>query len=526
MKTTGKAILPETIEAVILDLEGVVAQTALLHARAWQTMFDTFFKGRQNGHAFAALNTQKEYLRCLDGKPCTERMRRFLASRHTQLPEGSPRDAPGTATLHGLVNLKNKLLLRLIEEEGVDVFADTVACIRQWRAEGKKIAVIAPGKHCASLIRRAALDPLFDVQVGGAAATRPGPAARPATDVLCEAARKMGVSPGRTMLIENARPGEQAGSRADFGLVVGVARHARAEELIGYRADVIVKSLAELELPRSRAGHSLAAAAPELPSAVEKVKAIGNEPPGSYLAFLLDYDGTLAPIAARPGEAHLSESIRELLRQLACRCTVVIVSGRDRADVEKRVGLPGLIYAGSHGFDISGPDGLRVQHPGADACLPDLCNAQKVLNHLLEDVEGIQLERKKYALAVHFPHVPEDKVAYVKDVVRWVSHAAERLTFTTGKTVLELRPALDWHKGKAVGWIMDALQLDLTKAVPIYMGDDSTDEEAFRFLGDTGVGILVGGHGGPTEAAYRLQDMGEVEELLLIAVQFLKKPAS
>jgi trehalose-phosphatase len=304
---------------------------------------------------------------------------------------------------------------------------------------------------------------------------------------------------------------------------VGVARHAHAEELFGYSAHVIVKSLAELDLPRSRADHSSTAAAPELPSAVEKVKAIGSEAPGKYLAFFLDYDGTLAPIAAQPGDTCMPESIRELLKQLASLCTVAIVSGRDRADVEKTVGLPGLIYAGSHGFDISGPDGLHVQYPEANACLPDLYNAQKVLNHLLEDVEGVRLERKKYALAVHYPTVPDDKVAYVKDVVRWVSHASERLTFTTGKKGLELRPALDWHKGKAVGWIMDALQLDLAKAVPIYLGDDITDEDAFRFLGDTGVGILVGGHGGPTKAAYRLQDMGEVEQLLLIAVQFLKK---
>jgi alpha,alpha-trehalase len=238
---------------------------------------------------------------------------------------------------------------------------------------------------------------------------------------------------------------------------------------------------------------------------------------------LLGYDGTLAPMAARPGDARMPEGRRELLKQLATLCTVAIVSGRDRADVEKTVGLTGLIYAGSHGFDISGPNGLHVQHPEAVSCLPDLYNAQKVLNHLLEDVEGLQLERKKYALAVHYPDVPEDKVAYVKDLVRWVSHATQRLTFTTGKKVLELRPALDWHKGKAVGWIIDALQLDLARAVPIYLGNDITNEDAFRFLGDTGVGILVGGHGDTTEAVYRLQDISEVEQLLLIAVQFLKK---
>jgi alpha,alpha-trehalase len=250
---------------------------------------------------------------------------------------------------------------------------------------------------------------------------------------------------------------------------------------------------------------------------------MGSEPLGKHLAFFLDYDGTLAPIAARPEEARMPESVRELVWQLACLCTVAIVSGRDRADVEKRVGLPGLIYAGSHGFDISGPDGLAMQHPEADAYLPDLNNADKVLNHLLKDVEGARLERKSYALAVHYRNVPEAKVAYVKDALYRISHSTDRLVLTTGKKVLELRPALDWHKGKAVGWIMEALHLDPAKAVPIYLGDDVTDEDAFRFVAGTGVGILVGGRGGPTHAVYRLEDISQVEQLLLIAVQFLKK---
>jgi alpha,alpha-trehalase len=213
---------------------------------------------------------------------------------------------------------------------------------------------------------------------------------------------------------------------------------------------------------------------------------MGSEPLGKHLAFFLDYDGTLAPIAARPEEARMPESVRELVWQLACLCTVAIVSGRDRADVEKRVGLPGLIYAGSHGFDISGPDGLAMQHPEADAYLPDLNNADKVLNHLLKDVEGARLERKRYALAVHYRNVPEAHIAYVKDAVYRINRSTDRLTLTTGKQVLELRPALDWHKGKAVGWIMEALGLELAKVVPIYLGDDVTDEDAFRFVRDTG----------------------------------------
>jgi trehalose-phosphatase len=155
--------------------------------------------------------------------------------------------------------------------------------------------------------------------------------------------------------------------------------------------------------------------------------------------------------------------------------------------------------------------------------LPDLRNAGQALHHLLEDVDGVQIERKKYALAVHYLNVPEDKVAYVKDVVHGVGHSCRRLRITKGNEVLHLRPALDWHQGRAVTWIMEALRMDPARAVPIYLGGDPTDEEAFRTIRDTGVGIRVGGHGEPTQAVYRLEDIEQVEQLLLIAVQFLKK---
>jgi beta-phosphoglucomutase-like phosphatase (HAD superfamily) len=115
MNIAPQPISVDALDAVILDLEGVVTQTTLLHARAWQTMFDTFFRGRPNGSALGRLDARKDYLPYFDGKPCLDGIRSFLASRGMRLPEGSPRDAPGTETLHGLSNLKNKVLLRLVE---------------------------------------------------------------------------------------------------------------------------------------------------------------------------------------------------------------------------------------------------------------------------------------------------------------------------------------------------------------------------------------------------------------------------
>lgn len=247
MKTASQPIAADAPDAVILDLEGVVTQTTLLHARAWQTTFDTFFRGRPDGPALGRLDARKDYLPLFDGKPCLEGIRGFLASRGMRLPEGSTHAAPGTETLHGLGNLKHKILLRLVEEEGVDVFTDAVARIRHWRAGGKKIAVILPGKCGAAIIRRAGLDHLFDVLVDATAPSRPG--GLPAADVLGRAARELGVPPGRTMVIEPTGPGRPARNADGFGLVVGVARHVQGEERTPYRAGVVVQSLAELEPP-------------------------------------------------------------------------------------------------------------------------------------------------------------------------------------------------------------------------------------------------------------------------------------
>jgi alpha,alpha-trehalase len=251
-----------------------------------------------------------------------------------------------------------------------------------------------------------------------------------------------------------------------------------------------------------------------LPSALEKLKNMQDEPFTQPLALFLDYDGTLAPIVPRPEDARMPEAIRELIRQLASLCHVAIVSGRDRADVAQLVNLEELIYAGSHGFDISGPGGLHMQHPEGQSYLSDLDDAEQELNRRLSDVEGVKIERKKYAIAVHYRNVLPEQAERVQETVHQMDRASQRLKTSTGKKVIELRPALDWHKGKAVGWILEALQLDTAKVLPIFIGDDITDEDAFRYLAGTGMGILVGDHGEATSARYRLEDIDQVEQFL------------
>jgi len=252
----------------------------------------------------------------------------------------------------------------------------------------------------------------------------------------------------------------------------------------------------------------------DLPLALEHLEAIAGRLRGKLPAVFLDYDGTLTPIVARPELAVLSAEVRAAVRALAGHCFVAIVSGRDRRDVEKLVDLGGIVYAGSHGFDIAAPGGNEFVFERGGEFLPDLDAAETELSERLAGVEGIQVERKKFAIAVHYRRVAAGSVATVARAVEAVQARHERLRRTGGKMIFELRPALDWDKGKAVAWLLERFGLQGPAVLPIYIGDDETDEDAFRQLRQQGLGIVVRDEPRPTAAAYALEDCRQVEVLL------------
>jgi trehalose-phosphatase len=246
---------------------------------------------------------------------------------------------------------------------------------------------------------------------------------------------------------------------------------------------------------------SIAALPPVTPAALAE-RLDGRSP-----AVFLDYDGVLTPIVRDPDQALLSDEMRAAVRRLAELCPTAIVSGRDHDDVREKVALDGVVYAGSHGFDISGPRDLRHQHPGGVAALPALDAAQHDLAAALDPVPGAWVERKRFAVAVHFREVPAEHQDGVEAAVR---HAAERhgpFRVTGGKKIFELRPDIDWHKGTAVLWLLSTLGLDRDDVVPLYVGDDVTDEDAFEALAGRGIGLVVAGEDErPTAADLRLED--------------------
>lgn len=237
----------------------------------------------------------------------------------------------------------------------------------------------------------------------------------------------------------------------------------------------------------------------------------GNRRP----ALFLDYDGTLAPIAERPDLAVLDRAGRAVVRRLAALCPVAFVSGRDLDDLTAMVGIEDLIYAGSHGFDIRGP-GLRTQI-GLEY-LADLEMADGDLRSRLGDAgalaAGVMVERKRFAIAIHTRQASPAVKPGVEDTVRALAAGWPRLRVTGGKELLELRPATPWDKGRAVLALLDALGLDEAGTLPLYLGDDETDEDAFQALAGRGVGIRVMDPPAPTAATWSLRDPAEAVAFL------------
>jgi trehalose-phosphatase len=255
-------------------------------------------------------------------------------------------------------------------------------------------------------------------------------------------------------------------------------------------------------------------------------KQINNKQP----VLFFDYDGTLSPIVRDPEKAYMTDHRRNLLRELATRHTVAVVSGRDRSDIQSFVNLENIIYAGSHGFRISGPGGMHMEMEKAQELLPRLDKMEKQLTSLLEEkIEGVQIERKYYAIAIHYRNAPRGSFREIREIVNTVIGDDTDFKKGRGKKLLEIKPSLDWHKGKALEWIMDKLKFSWPdEYMPLYIGDDITDEDAFRTLADNGLGILVGSHTLLSAATYHLENVEQVDKFLeeLLHNHLLKNQAT
>ena len=493
------------LRGAVFDLDGVVTRTAAVHAAAWKAVFDDYLERRagEHGTPFTPFDGNVDYRVHVDGKPRLAGVRGFLAARGITLPAGAPDDTAEAATEWGIANAKNRTFRAILERRGVTLDDATVTLIAALRQEGLPVAVASSSRNCAHVLELAGIADLFDARVDGNTLVDIGLHGKPEPDLFVEAARRLGVPPGHAALFEDSVVGVAAGRAGRFGLIVGIDRGGNAPELLAHGADVVVADMGEVDAPTLHRWFADGLTVPALHSHWGDFAArLADRRP----AVFLDYDGTLTPIVARPDLATLTPAMRTRLARLARLCPVAIISGRDRADVARIVGLDQLIYAGSHGFDIAGPELTMVPElVGAD--MPDLlAGMAAILGAAVAAVPGALVEPKRYGVSVHYRQVPDDRVGDLRALVARAVADQPRLRCTNGKKVIDVRPNVEWDKGRAVLWLLQALGLTATDVLPIYVGDDATDEDAFAALRGRGVAILDADRPRRSAATFRLTD--------------------
>ncbi len=240
--------LPDTIDALLFDLDGVLTQTAKVHAEAWKQTFDEFLRRRADadGGEFVAFDETSDYDEYVDGKPREDGVRSFLQSRDITLPEGEPDDPPDAATIQGVGNNKNERVLKLIHEHGVEPYEGSVRYVRAAKEAGLRRAVVSSSTNCHDVLVAAKIDDLFEAVIDGVVAHREHLHGKPAPDTFLAGAKALGVEPAAAVVFEDALAGVAAGRAGKFGYVVGVDRVGQRGALESHGADTVVGDLSEL----------------------------------------------------------------------------------------------------------------------------------------------------------------------------------------------------------------------------------------------------------------------------------------
>ncbi|MGD2059989.1 MAG: trehalose-phosphatase [Acidimicrobiia bacterium] len=493
-----------TPRAAIFDLDGVIVDTARLHGRAWKEAFDSFFAHRGLDDTFDEVD---DYRGHVDGRPRYEGVAALLESRHIELPAGDPSDEPGFDTHAAIGNLKNQRFHELVESEGVDVLDGADELIHSLDAQNVPMAVVSSSKNAPRVLPQR-LASLIDVVFSGIDVAELEMPGKPAPDMFLEGARRLGVDPGSAAVVEDAPAGVRAGRLGGFAVVVGIDAEG-SSHLEASGADFVVGAVGSLP-------HDVEAWAdlvPDPPDAMESFAEIVDEL-GERPAIFLDYDGTLTPIVEDPDAADIGDEERAVLVEVATRVPLAIVSGRGLADVKSHVAVEGITYSGSHGFEIEMADGRTIEQDAAAEAVPELDEAERMLRAGAADLAGIMIERKPYAIAVHTRRASTEGARVAAgELAHEVVSRFDGLVLRGGKEIHELRPAIDWDKGAALSHLRSLLSGD---PLPLYIGDDETDEDGFRAVRcEGGLGVLVGRRrGAETWADYTLEDPARTIEFL------------
>lgn len=512
--TVNDGLQRHRFDAVLFDMDGVVTDTATAHATAWKRLFDDYLEGHacRDGNEYRPFDANAEYRVCIDGKPRYDGIESFLASRGIELPFGEPGDGPGEETVCGLGNRKDDFFNDWLSNNKVRVFPGTLEFIAALKTAGVRVAVFSASRNMKSVLVNAGLDTLFDATIDGQLMARPGLPGQPDPAMLELAATELGSEPGRCIIVGEAIAAVQAGKRGSFACVIGIDRAGYAAALREHGADLVVDDLSECQVDAAgsvqlkRVGH--------LTSVWQEQDALEPLIRKRRVAVLLDYDGTLTPIVTDYRKALLPESMRNTLAELSQKNTVAVVSGRDLADVRKLVGLDTIFYSGSHGFELAGPEDWQYVQEQAASFVPDLDRAEQQLGAALSAIPGHAVERKRFSLAVHYRQVDASQITEVERLVNTVLDDMPRLHKGLGKKVFELKPALQWDKGRAVELLLQTFGMTEKDSIAVYIGDDLTDEAVYRVLRRPNISIVISDNDRVTAADYTLEDCDDVQRFL------------
>ena len=390
----------------------------------------------------------------------------------------------------------------------VPLFGATVDLARKLQGIGVAAAAYSSSPHCRQALKAAGIDDLFGVCIDGIAGER-GTAEKPDPTVLLEATRRLGVRPQRCVVVENSAAGVAAGRDGGFALVIGIDGTGRADDLTRNGADVVLADLADVAV---RTGDKRIS---ELPNALTSYGQLIGITSARESMLFLDYDGTLSPIVSDPAAATLVDGAAEALELVAAVCPVAILSGRDLADIRSRVGIPGHLVRRQPRVRADGAG----RHPspersGRRVRARPRAGGRRIDRRPGRD-SGVRVEHKRFAVAVHYREVAPEHVGEIVSTTHKLGRR-DGLRVTSGRMLVELRPDIDWDKGTTLAWIRD--RIDPAGALlPIYIGDDLTDEDAFDAVHFDGIGIVVGHDEDgdrKTAAHFTLQSPDQVREFI------------
>jgi alpha,alpha-trehalase len=499
------------LQSVIFDMDGVITDTAKVHFKAWKQIFDEYLKSTADEKKIAFKPfTLDDYIHYVDGMSRIDGVKCFLQSRHI-IGSSDKLSSEDQNLIQSLSTKKNEVFLELIKKEGVTVFPGTLALIKELKKNKIKIAAISSSKNCKEILTQGYVIQYFQAIVDGNALKECHLKGKPNPDIFLEAAKRLQADPAQSVVIEDALSGVIAGKAGHFGLVIGIDRQKKWQSQFKQKgADIVVNDLSEIDLDQIK---KKLIQTPLLTT--DNFNRIKKNLQDKRVIICSDFDGTLTPIVRRPELATLSNEVKDLLFQLHQHASVVIISGRELSDIETKVGINGLYYAGNHGFEIIGPEHFTTKFVMGSEYTDEIEQVYNELSNSLTSVENCIIENKKYSLSVHFRMVRESSIPEIKKNIEKIIVNHPRLIKYQGKKVFEIRPNINWNKGKALKFILEKLNYNPHDFTVIYLGDDVTDEDAFKEIkSEKGIGILISDTPRVTNASYRLAAPSDVEKFL------------